>query len=86
MYGAGSWEPRYDLHLTDDSVLVNANAVVNNRGKEELKNVRLKLVAGLPLAMQPVYAKQHPRFSNDMLRLLLRNTWISWRISCSCIR
>ena len=57
MYGAGSWEPRYDLHLSNESVLVNANAVVNNRGKEELKNVRLKLVAGLPLAIQPVYAK-----------------------------
>ena len=57
MYGAGSWEPRYDLHLSNESVLVNANAVINNRGEEELKNVRLKLVAGLPLAMQPVYAK-----------------------------
>jgi hypothetical protein len=45
------------LHLSNESVLVNANAVIYNRGKEELKNVRLKLVAGLPLAIQPVYAK-----------------------------
>jgi hypothetical protein len=57
MYGAGSWEPRYDLHLSNESVLVNANAVINNRGEEELKNVRLKLVAGLPLAALPDYAK-----------------------------
>jgi hypothetical protein len=57
MYSAGFWEPRYDLHLTDDSVLLNANAVVRNRGGEDLKNVRLKLVAGLPLAAEPNYAK-----------------------------
>ena len=57
MYSAGFWEPRYDLHLTDDSVLLNANAVVRNHGGEDLKNVRLKLVAGLPLAAEPNYAK-----------------------------
>jgi hypothetical protein len=57
MYSAGFWEPRYDLHLTDDSVLLNAKAVVRNRGGEELKNVRIKLVAGLPLAAEPNYAK-----------------------------
>lgn len=55
MHSAGSWEPRYDLHLTNDSVLINANAVVRNRGGEDLKNVRLKLVAGLPVAVEPVY-------------------------------
>ncbi|MCX6669374.1 MAG: DUF4139 domain-containing protein [Methanothrix sp.] len=57
MYSAGFWEPRYDLHLTDDSVLLNAKAVVRNRGGEELKNVRIKLVAGLPLAAESNYAK-----------------------------
>jgi len=55
MHSAGSWEPRYDLHLTNDSVLINANAVVRNRGGEDLKDVRLKLVAGLPAAVEPVY-------------------------------
>lgn len=55
MHSAGSWEPRYDLHLTNDSVLINANAVVRNRGGEDLKDVRLKLVAGLPSAVEPVY-------------------------------
>lgn len=55
MPSAGSWEPRYDLHLTNDSVLINANAVVRNRGGEDLPNVRLKLVAGLPIAVEPIY-------------------------------
>jgi hypothetical protein len=55
MYSAGSWEPRYDLHLTNDSVLMNANAVVRNRGGEDLKDVRLKLVAGLPSTVEPLY-------------------------------
>jgi hypothetical protein len=55
MHSAGFWEPRYDLHLANDSVLLNANAVVRNRGGEDLKNVRLKLVAGLPLAVEPIY-------------------------------
>src|SRR5690606_29040859 len=40
MHSAGFWEPRYDLHLANDSVLLNANAVVRNRGGEDLKNVR----------------------------------------------
>jgi len=57
MYSAGSWEPRYDLHLTNDSVLLNANAVVRNRGGEDLKDVRLKLVAGLPITVEPLYAR-----------------------------
>ncbi len=56
MYHAGSWEPRYDLHLSNDSVLARANAIVTNRGGEELKNVRLKLVAGLQIP-QPYLAK-----------------------------
>ncbi len=56
MYQAGSWEPRYDLHLNNDSVLVRANAIVTNRGGEELKNVWLKLVAGLQIP-QPYLAK-----------------------------
>jgi len=57
MYDAGFWEPRYDMHLTDDSVLLNANALVRNRGGEDLKSVRLKLVAGLPISSEPVYAR-----------------------------
>jgi len=61
MYNAGSWEPRYDLHLTDDSVLLNANAVVRNRGGEDLDDVRLKLVAGLSPVEQPTYARASAR-------------------------
>lgn len=57
MYDAGFWEPRYDMHLTDDSVLLNANAIVRNRGGDDLKNVRLKLAAGLPVSVEPVYAR-----------------------------
>ncbi len=57
MYNAATWEPRYDLHLTDDSVLVKAEAKVSNRGGEDLKNVRLKLVAGLSPVVQPYLAR-----------------------------
>jgi hypothetical protein len=58
MYSAGYWEPRYDLHLSDESVLVNANAIVRNSGGEDLKGVRLKLVAGLPSVVEPYLAKR----------------------------
>lgn len=58
MYNAGYWEPRYDLHLTDDSVLVKANAIVRNSGGEDLKDVRLKLVAGLPTGVEQYLAKR----------------------------
>ncbi len=58
MYSAGYWEPRYDLHLSDDSVLVKANAIVRNNGGEDLKGVRLKLVAGLPPVVEPYLAKR----------------------------
>ncbi len=58
MYSAGYWEPRYDLHLTDDSVLVKASAIVRNNGGEDLKGVRLKLVAGLPPVVEPYLAKR----------------------------
>jgi hypothetical protein len=51
MYNAGYWVPRYDLHLTEDSVSLKANAIVQNSGEEDLKNVLLKLVAGLPPAV-----------------------------------
>jgi hypothetical protein len=57
MDNAATWEPRYDLHLGNDSVLVKANAVVSNSGKEDLKSVRLKLVAGLTPVVQPYLAK-----------------------------
>jgi hypothetical protein len=58
MYDAGYWEPRYDLHLSDDSVLVKANALVRNSGGEDLKGVRLKLVAGLPPGVEQYLAKR----------------------------
>lgn len=58
MYNAGNWEPRYDLHLSDDSVLVKANAIVRNSGGEDLKGVRLKLVAGLPPGVEQYLAKR----------------------------
>jgi hypothetical protein len=51
MYNAGYWVPRYDLHLTEDSVTLKANAIVQNSGEEDLKNVLLRLVAGLPPAV-----------------------------------
>jgi hypothetical protein len=57
MYDAADWKPAYDLHLLSDSVLVKANAVLSNRGGEDLKNVRLKLVAGLPMGAQPNLSK-----------------------------
>jgi hypothetical protein len=49
MYNAASWSTMYDLHIENDSVLVNANAAISNFAGEDLKDVRLKLVAGLPL-------------------------------------
>jgi hypothetical protein len=63
MYNAATWEPRYDLHLADDSVLVKAEARVSNRGSEDLKNVRLKLVAGLSPIVQPYLAKAAPQMT-----------------------
>src|SRR5512137_729348 len=63
MYDAATWKPVYDLHLLKDSVLVKANAVLSNRGGENLKNVRLKLVAGLPLAVVPFLAKAAPQIN-----------------------
>ncbi len=48
MYNAGSWEPRYDLQLSNDSLKIAANAVVQNNGGQDLLNIKLKLVAGLP--------------------------------------
>ncbi len=57
MDNAATWEPRYDLHLGNDSVLVKANAHITNSGKEDLKSVRLKLVAGLTPVVQPYLAK-----------------------------
>ncbi|MDD4163581.1 MAG: DUF4139 domain-containing protein [Methanothrix sp.] len=63
MYDAAAWKPVYDLHLFNDSVLVKANAVLRNQGGEDLKNVRLKLVAGLPLAVQPYLAKAAPQIN-----------------------
>ena len=57
MYNAGSWEPRYDLQLSNDSLKIGANAVVQNNGGQDLLNIKLKLVAGLPSLVQPYLAK-----------------------------
>lgn len=57
MYNAGSWEPRYDLQLSNDSLKIGAIAVVQNNGGQNLLNVKLKLVAGLPSLIQPYLAK-----------------------------
>ncbi|OPY54841.1 MAG: hypothetical protein A4E48_00181 [Methanosaeta sp. PtaU1.Bin060] len=56
MFDAGSWEPMYNLHLANDSILIKANAVVRNKGGEDLNEVRLKLVAGLPPSVEPYFA------------------------------
>jgi len=63
MYDAAAWKPVYDLHLLSDSVLVKANAVLSNQGGEDLKNVRLKLVAGLSQGTEPYYAKAAPQIN-----------------------
>jgi len=63
MYDAATWNPVYDLHLLSDTVLVKANAVLSNRGGEDLKNVRLKLVAGLPLSTETYLAKAAPQIN-----------------------
>jgi hypothetical protein len=47
MYSAATWEPRYAIHLDNDTLQISANAVIQNTGGEDLKNIRLKLVAGL---------------------------------------
>jgi hypothetical protein len=72
MYNAGSWEPRYNLHLTEDSVTLKADAIVQNRGEEDLKDVQLKLVAGLPPAVTyPVSkARAAPQQVRDVAALL----------------
>lgn len=57
MYNAGSWEPRYDLQLSNDSLKISAQAVVQNSGGQDLLNIKLKLVAGLPSLVQPYLAK-----------------------------
>ena len=57
MYNAGSWEPRYDLQLSNDSLKIGAIAVVQNSGGQDLLNIKLKLVAGLPSQVQPYLAK-----------------------------
>jgi hypothetical protein len=72
MYNAGYWQPRYDLHLTEDSVTLKANAIVRNQGEEDLKNVLLKLVAGLPTVVSYPAAKSRaaPQMAYDASALL----------------
>jgi len=62
-YDAGAWSAKYDLHLNNNSVLVKAEAVVSNRGGEDLNNVRLKLVAGLPASVEPYLPKAAAQIS-----------------------
>lgn len=61
MYSAASWKPVYSLQLTEERVLVKAEAVVTNLAGEDLENVRLKLVAGLPVAEEVTYYNESPR-------------------------
>ncbi len=67
-YDAGAWLAKYDLHLSNDSVLVRSEAVVSNRGGEDLNNVILKLVAGLPAAVEPYLPKAAPQISQICTR------------------
>ena len=57
MPAAASWQPRYELQLKSDEVYVRASAVIRNLGGEELKDVRLKLVSGLPAVQYYPLAK-----------------------------
>jgi hypothetical protein len=46
MRDAGNWMPLYSLHMLNDSLVVSAKAIVESDLGEDLKDVRLKLVAG----------------------------------------
>lgn len=46
MTGSGVWAPNYFLYMQDDSMVVSANAILATDLGEDLKNVRVKLVAG----------------------------------------
>jgi hypothetical protein len=78
MYSAAAWKPVYDLHLRNDSVLVKANAVVKNRGGEDLKNVRLKLVAGLPLSVLPTLAKAAPQIQQRYAEVVAAEEYMDY--------
>ncbi|NYT01796.1 MAG: DUF4139 domain-containing protein [Methanosarcinales archaeon] len=56
MYDAGAWSPRYYLHLLNDSMIVSANAIVRRDLGDDLKDVRLKLVAGPSQEIMKEYA------------------------------
>jgi hypothetical protein len=43
---AGEWTPSYSVHLEEETVLVSAQAIIENNFGEDLENVRLKLVSG----------------------------------------
>ncbi len=73
MFDAGSWEPRYDLHLANDSVMIRANAVVRNKGGEDLKGVRLKLVAGLPPVVEPYLDGRGARVQLNYAKVAFEN-------------
>lgn len=47
---AGLWMPSYSVHLEEETVMISAQAVVENNFGEELEAVRLKLVSGPPQA------------------------------------
>lgn len=46
MYNSASWTPSYSLHLNDDTMVVSSKAIVKSDLGQDLKDVRLKLVAG----------------------------------------
>lgn len=61
---SGEWAPMYYLHLANDTVDISSNAVVQNRGGDDLKNVMIKLVAGLPTNIEQYYAKRVLQINN----------------------
>lgn len=62
---AGQWAPMYYLHLANDSMRISANAVVQNNGGDDLKNVVIRLVAGLPTNVEQYYAKRALQINNN---------------------
>ncbi|HOT07906.1 MAG: hypothetical protein A4E45_01192 [Methanosaeta sp. PtaB.Bin039] len=46
MNGAGTWVPNYFIHLMNGSGVVTSNAIISASLGEDLKNIRIKLVAG----------------------------------------
>jgi len=93
MRSAATWKPVYDLQLTDETASVRAHAVVTNLAGEDLENVRLKLVAGLPSAAPSAAAQERLGKSMRPIRRtallphqasLRPSTYSSWRTGLIC--